>query len=158
MHVNEYIVKWMKSYLLDREQFVGIEGCSSASLPVLSGVPQGSVLGPLLFISYINLVTEVISQDSNLNMFANNDYTLLQNDVNAVSTFMNSRLLQFNVTKCKFMFVSKKTSRSLLPPALHLNGTLLQQVPNYKYLGLTLSDDLSWHPHITTICITKQEN
>ena len=45
---------------------------------------------------------------------------------NAVSTFMNNRLLQFNATKCKFMFVS---SRSLLPPALHLNGTLLEQVP-----------------------------
>ncbi len=78
---------------------------------------------------------------------SNNDYVLLQNDVNAVSIFMNSRLLQFNVTKCKFMFVSKKTSRSLLPPsALHLNGTLLQQVPNYKYLGLTLS------PSTHTVC------
>ena len=50
---------------------------------------------------------------------SNNDYMLLQNNVNAVSTFMASRLLQFNVTKCKFMFVSKKTSHSLLPPALY---------------------------------------
>ena len=54
MHVNEYIVKWMKSYLLGREQFVGIDGCFSASLRVLSGVPQGSVLGPLYYSSLIS--------------------------------------------------------------------------------------------------------
>ncbi len=91
----------MVSNHFGREQFVGIEGCRSSSLRVLSGVPQGSVFGPLIFISYINHVTEVISQGSSINMFAddmalyrviksNNNYTQLQNDVNAVSTFMNS--------------------------------------------------------------------
>ncbi len=81
-------------------------------------------------------MTEVILQDySSLNMFAddmtlyrviksNNDYIQLQNDVNAVSTLMNARLLQFNATKCKFMFVSKKISLSFLPPALHLKWHL----------------------------------
>ena len=78
----------------------------------------------------------------------------LQNDINAVSKFMDTKLLQFNVSKCKLLFVSKKLSRSLPPPALLLkfNGSLLQQVLSYKYLGITITSDLPWHPHITTIC------
>ena len=75
----------------------------------------------------------------------------LQNDINAVSKFMDTKLLQFNVSKCKLLFVSKKLSRSLTPPALLLNGSLLQQIQSYKYLGITIASDLSWHPHIT-IC------
>ena len=70
LHINKFILNWVKSYLLDREQFVGIDGSNSNSLQVLSGVPQGSVLGLLLFITYINHVTDVISQGSKLNMFA----------------------------------------------------------------------------------------
>ena len=163
LRINKFILNWVKSYLLDREQFVGIDGSNSNSLQVLSGVPQGSVLGPLLFITYINHVTDVISQGSKLNMFADDmalyrviksteDYVELQNDINAVSKFMDTKLLQFNVSKCKLLFVSKKLSRSLPPPALLLNGSLLQQVLSYKYLGITITSDLSWHPHITTIC------
>ena len=153
----------MKSYLLHREQFVGIDGSNPNSLQVLSGVPQGSVLGPLLFITYINHVTDVISQGSKLNMFADDmalyrviksteDDVELQNDINAVSKFMDTKLLQFNLSKCELLFVPKKLSRSLPPPALLLNGSLLQQVLSYRYLRITITSDLSWYPHITTIC------
>ena len=104
LHINKFILNWVKSYLLDREQFVGIDRSNLNSLQVLSGVPQGSVLGPLLFITYINHVTDVISQGSKLNMFADDMalyrvikstevYVELQNDINAVSKFMDTKLL-----------------------------------------------------------------
>ena len=98
-----------------------------------------------MFITYINHVTDVISQGSKLNTFADDmalyrvikstdDYVELQNDINAVSKFMDTKLLQFNVSKFKLLIASKKLSCSLTPPALLLNGSLLQQVLSYKYL------------------------
>ena len=77
--------------LAGRSQFVSIDGCDSPTLPVLSGVPQGSVLGPLLFVSYINDVAAAVSSGSNVNMFTDDialyrviktrdDYVYLQED------------------------------------------------------------------------------
>ena len=95
--LNPYIIRWIKSYLTDRQQFVVVDGSSSESLQVLSGVPQGSVLGPLLFVVYINGVVQQISNQSKINLFADDialyriihspdDYIGLQSDVNAVSS------------------------------------------------------------------------
>ena len=65
-NVNPHIVKWVHSYLSNRTQHVVVNGCDSAVLPVISGVPQGSVLGPYLFLVYINEIIDAISEHPTL--------------------------------------------------------------------------------------------
>ena len=165
-NVNEYLLRWIKSYLLNRSQYVAVEGHDSSTLPVVSGVPQGSVLGPLLFISYINDVTSVVSSESELNLFADDialyriikspaDYDQLQIDIDSVSSFISGKHLKFNARKCRQMLVSRKTKYSLTQPPLTVDGTPLTVVTEYKYLGVTIVSDLSWSSHITNICTKK---
>ena len=160
LEINSYLLKWLKSYLLKREQFVVVNGQASTTLHAMSGVPQGSVLGPLLFIMYINNVSDVVSSDTHLNMFADDmaiyrviksikDYDTLQEDINSVAAFMSGKHLQFNASKCKVMLISNKRSRSIEPP-MHIYSEWLfpgacgnDQVS----IGIQFSLDLSWHSH-----------
>ena len=152
--LDPYLLRWIRSYLSGRYQFVSIDGFKSHTLPVVSGVPQGSVLGPLLFISYINDVATTILPNSEVNMFADDialyriirsvsDYTNLQNDINSISSCIKHKHLQFNASKCRLMFITKKKANSLPPPPLILDGTVLSQVSSYKYLGVTFTSNLS---------------
>ena len=82
-------------------------------------------------------------------------FYLLQQDMNKISDWVDCNYLQFNVWKCKFMLVSRKTqSDSSSIPQLHLAmcGQPLERVPSYKYLGLLLSDNLSWTQHVKNLC------
>ena len=94
--LNAYLINWIKNYLTHRTQTVVLNGASSQPLPVLSGVPQGSVLGPLLFLLYINDICDIgISNGSKLVLYADDillywaidspdDFALLQHDVNTL--------------------------------------------------------------------------
>ena len=80
------------------------------------------------------------------------DYTQLQVDINSVSLCIEGKYLQFNAKKCRYMFISRKRAHSLPPPCLAINGTPLVSVSEYKYLGVTITSDLSWSPHIANLC------
>ena len=161
--LNRYILRWIRSYLLYRSQFVAVKGCNSCTLPVVSGVPQRSVLGPLLFICYINDVPLTISGGSEINLFTDDivlyriikapiDYDHLQHDIDSISSCVSGNHLQFNTIKCRQMFITRKKVHSLPPLCLTINGLALTQVQQYKYLGVTIASDLSWTPHVTNLC------
>lgn len=160
--VDKYLLKWISNYLTERKQQVVVNGETSSALPVTSGVPQGSVLGPLLFIFYVDGVESVTLSDGTVVMFADDmvlyrpihaheDYLLLQRDINAIASWIARLHLQFSENKCKYMILSRKRSGTT-PPAILLNDLPLQRVSEYKYLGVYISSDLSWSLHISTIC------
>ena len=77
------------------------------------------------------------------------DYVHLQNNINTISSCLEQKQLQFNAANCKIMFISRKRVNSLPSPPLELNGTLFDGVSSFKYLGVTLTADLSRSLHIT---------
>ena len=163
LNIDKYILRWIESYLFKRSQYVAVEGFDSSLLPVVSGVPQGSVLGPLLFITYINNVISVVSNESELNLFADDivlfrviksaaDYIHVQSDIDSISSFISGRFLKFNTKKCRQMLVSRKRVHSVPSVTLTVDGTPLTLVSEYKYLGVTITSNLSWNVHINNIC------
>ena len=124
---------------------------------IVSGVPQGSVLGPLLFVIY--KVPEITLSDGCMTLYADDillyrrirtqsDYSLLQQDVNKLQTWFSQNHLELNISKCKYMVISKK--RHPLQPTIQLNISCqpLECVSKYKYLGIWLTNNLSRSTHI----------
>ena len=164
LNVHPLLLKWTCSYLMNRNQHVVVNGSvSSESTTVVSGVPQGSVLGPLLFLIYIDSITSVpLSEGSKISLYADDmmlykpisssaDLTNLQKDVDSIFEWSCSNFMVFNVTKCKSMLLSCK--RNVTTPTLTLDGCPLDFVREYKYLGILKSTDLSWKRHIEGICV-----
>ena len=110
--VNEHILSWLFSYLQGREQSVVLDGKTSSTVPVLSGVPQGSVLGPFLFLIYINnSASEHLNPGTYITMYADDlllhreincpeDYFKLQQDVNKIAIWVDVNQLTLNSKKC----------------------------------------------------------
>ena len=163
LQLNEFILKWICDYLTQRKQRVVVNGQTSETLPVLSGVPQGSVIGPLLFLIYIDGVMSVpLSEESQLTVYADDillyrpitcqgDFAALQEDINKLDSWIEANYLQFNISKCRYMVVSRKRA-GISPAYLTLQGHHLERVECFKYLGLLLTSDLSWSTNVDSIC------
>ena len=164
LHVN--LLAWLYDYLTLRRQRVVVDGATSNQVAVVSGVPQGSVLGPLLFSIYINGITEVdISPQSRRVLYCDDvllyrgiaqpqdDLTSVQSDLLKLAKWSDEQLLQLNRGKCKYMIVSKKHRATLnTGVSLCLGGTTLEEVECYKYLGVLVKNNLTWSDHIAGIC------
>ena len=154
------VYKLFKSYLSSRSQYVKLDNTVSSFIDIVFGVPQGSILGPLLFLIYINDLPEashffirlfaddtfLCAQDSELWRLENNVNT----ELSKVYKWLVSNKLTLNYDKCKFMIVSKKKKTSNL--SIKINHKDLKQCDTYKYLGVYVDKKLSWKPHIDYIC------
>ena len=122
--ISGNICKWIVNFLKDRKQRVLVNGKASEWAEVLSGVPQGSVLGPILFIIYINDLPECVSSciklfadDTKLYRVASStqDCEKVQEDIDALQDWSKQWLLQFHPQKCKVLRVGKTIQLSLTP-------------------------------------------
>ena len=163
-------IGWIRDFLGDRQQYVKINEASSKPCVVTSGVPQGSVLGPLLFVSYINDLPNKIK--SEIYMFADDtkifsvqknreNNTQLQRDVDELQNWSNDWKLKFHPDKCKHMVVTSSSriqqnnnSIEMSKDNIGTNKTKLEVVKQEKDLGIIFDDTLSFENHIST-CIKK---
>ena len=161
--VNPFIVRWIHSYLTCRSQLVVVGGEQLSTLSVISGVPQGSVLGPLLFLIFIDEIASQISPGSTISLFADEitlyrpihsvlDYHMLQIDVTAIVSWIINSLLSLQPAKCFYVVISRKRSTKSPPPPIIVQDTPLSLVDSVKYLGIQINSDLSWSPHVANRC------
>ena len=155
------LLEVINNYLSNRKQRVVLNGIESSWEPIQSGVPQGSVLGPLLFLIYINDLTNNISanmklfaDDSSLFIEVNNDtqtsHDILTKDLETISIWAKTWRMQFNpdITKQAVEVIfSHKYSQPNHPP-LHFNSIPVARVEVTKHLGLFLDKKLSFRKHI----------
>ena len=153
--MTDSLNQWIADFLADRQQEVVLEGIHSDATSVTSGVPQGTVLGPLLFLVYINDMPEKISSTTRLLaddslvyriIESKEDQTLLQEDLDKLQEWERDWLMQFNTDKCEVIRITNKLNP--LIHDCHIHGTKLQTVKNAKYLGLTISSDISWNTRV----------
>lgn len=166
---HEKLLQWIESFLSDRLQNVVLGGISSLAAAIISGVPQGSVLGPLLFILFINdmqlcvnsSIIRFFADDTRIlkHIYGENDVIALQQDLDAVMKWAKCNNMALHEDKFELLIHKYCPHNTIyeLPFSCEVmtyqvsNGNLLFPVSYTKDLGVTVSADLSWSPHVGII-------
>ena len=165
---------WFQSYLCNRQQFVLYENTKSTMMPISTGVPQGSILGPLLFLIYMNDIHEASKKFSAI-LYAD-DTSLVEplctfdisaksskfnktklseninNELQAIYDWLCVNKLSLNIPKTKFMlFHHKQSNINSFIPDLSINGNTIDRVSHFNFLGFVIDENLSYDQHIQGI-------
>ena len=163
--VKETELLWFRNYLSDRVQCVQYMSAISGPRPVSCGVPQGSILGPVLFVLFVNDLPQVIKH-AKITLYADDTVLLypsanteeikacLEVDLQRASVWFKNNKLQLNTSKCKWtLFGTNKRLQRHGHPTITINNEVIEHVKHYKYLGVILDSTLNWNEHVNTICI-----
>ena len=154
------LYRWFSDYLHNRTQRVVVEGAASSWSPVTSGVPQGSILGPMLFLLFINDLSDVIPESTSTGLYADDaklyrkistpeDCSQLQEALSCADVWSKDNNINFNSTKCKILTFSRRKTPFLFE--YYLGSSELKRVNDEVDLGITVTSNLSWTTHINKI-------
>ena len=166
------VLEWFKNYLTNRTQYVAFNDCTSDPQNIICGVPKGSILGPLLFIFYVNDITYtsnildfILFADDTTILYSHKDINSKVNMVNKelqeVNNWFKANKLSINASKTNFMILgtphmtSTKAREEL---NVILDNTALERVQFTKFLGVLIDECLTWKNHINCISKTISRN
>ena len=159
--IKDEFLQLFKSYLSERKQCTVVDGVKSSFINITAGVPQGSRLGPLLFIIYINDIVQ--SLESEILVFADDCSLLacgtdptetaeqLNRDLSKISTWAQKWKVKFNPGKTKDLIFSNKSLNN--SPPLIFNNDFIERISKHRHLGVYLSSNLDWTFQINDVCL-----
>jgi len=160
--IDSKLIVWIEDFLCSRKQRIGVNGSFSQWFTVSSGIPQGSILGPILFLIIINDLPEICATEQDTVMYlytddakvystiaCDNDHLHLQKVIDHIKEWCDQWLLPLNINKCSHM---SYTSRLSIDTAYHINNTgsvsNIQKVDQIKDLGILYDSHLTFKDHI----------
>ena len=161
--LNGHLLHWIRTFLTCRIQCVTVEGASSTWTKATSGIPQGSVLGPLLFVIFINDMPDEVkynlcklfADDCKLHGAINDDGdNTMQIDLNSLESWSHKWHLPFNAAKCKVMHFGYSNPKR----AYEMNNVILETSDHEKDLGVIIDDSLKFHVHTVAAIKKGQSN
>ena len=162
-NIDGRMLKFFKSYLTNRSQRVVLDNCTSDVVTVLSGVPQGSILGPLLFVLFINDIFFNIDENSRIGLYADDtklwrkiatsaDCDILQRDIDTFNTWCIRNKIKFKTDKCKVLTVANTeplfmNELPLTKYSYKLGDKILDYTSCERDLGIFINERFDWHDH-----------
>jgi len=162
-------LEWFKNYLNGRKQFVSYNSCESELKNISCGVPQGSILGPLLIILYVNdlintsnILDFIMFADDTTILYSHeniaNQTNLINNELEEVSNWFKANKLSVNVSKTNYMLIGTKHMTAINITDVKLDDTTLERVQHTKFLGVIIDECLTWKNHIDCVAKTIARN